>query len=79
VEAVANHHTPSRVEQRGLDVLTAVHVANILAHEQEDRAGASSLYEPLSEAYLASLGLQEQLPGWRAMAAERVAALRATE
>jgi putative nucleotidyltransferase with HDIG domain len=76
VEAVANHHAPTRVPQRGLDTLTAVYLANTLAHEQEQRAGIGTPFEPIDEAYVSSLGLTEKLPGWRAMAEERMNAVQ---
>jgi HD-like signal output (HDOD) protein len=70
VEAVAYHHDPSRVEQRAFDVLSAVHVADRLAHEA---CPASSHGDPLDPAYVQALGVGERLDEWRKRAAELVA------
>lgn len=35
-EAIAFHHTPGRVPHRHFDALTAVYVANVLAHELDE-------------------------------------------
>jgi putative nucleotidyltransferase with HDIG domain len=60
VEAVANHHEPSRVPYRtGFGVLEAVYVANGLA------GGAA-----LDLDYLRALGVEDQLETWQDMAAE---------
>jgi HD-like signal output (HDOD) protein len=64
VEAVANHHCPARVEHTKFDVLGAVYVANALV---EESSGHST--DPLNEAYLESLGVLGELPGWRELAA----------
>jgi HD-like signal output (HDOD) protein len=69
VEAVGNHHAPERVEHPGLDVLTAVHVANALAHECEPNAGAPGS-GVLNSEYIASLGFSDRLPKWRESAEE---------
>lgn len=63
VEAVANHHRPSRIRFRGFWVGGAVHVAHALV------AG-----EPVDEDYLASVGLAGRLPAWRKLAEELAAA-----
>jgi putative nucleotidyltransferase with HDIG domain len=63
VEAVGNHHAPERVPHPGLDVLTAVYVANALAHECEPDARAYQ--PPLNSDYLSSFGILDRIPGWR--------------
>jgi len=68
VEAVANHHHPSRVtEQTTFGVLGAVHVADVLAREQHASSSPAALLE---EPYLTRMGVADQLPGWREIAAE---------
>jgi HD-like signal output (HDOD) protein len=71
VEAVALHHAPNRVPHQNFDAATAVYIANLLTQELDS--------PPLSpqedgfqnnQEYLVSLGVQEELPHWRAMAAE---------
>jgi HD-like signal output (HDOD) protein len=69
VEAVAHHHEPRRVPHRGFDLVTAVHVACVLAREQTRREGDP---EPvLDQAMLEELGVGAQLTAWRALAAEQ--------
>ena len=70
IEAVANHHQPQRVPQRGFDVLAAVYLANLLVHE------TTALNLPGGQspdpAYLESLGVTlEQLAEWRELALEQ--------
>ena len=76
VEAVANHHRPTRVEHESFGVLSAVHVANGLAHEVTESVVRR---EPTTPAridldYLQSLGVIDELPGWREMAAAEAGA-----
>jgi HD-like signal output (HDOD) protein len=76
IEAVAFHHAPDRVAHERFDVLTAVHVANLLAVEQAGPA-MSRPTDALDTAadYLESLGIVPDLPGWRSMAAEQAMAV----
>jgi HD-like signal output (HDOD) protein len=77
VEAVAYHHGPSRVPHENFDAVSAVYVANFLAHELE----APSAEVPLEEdaetnrKELTALGVEGDLAAWRAMAAEILARL----
>jgi HD-like signal output (HDOD) protein len=72
VESVAFHHGPNRVPHPYFDAVSAVYVANLLAHELE----APSSEVPLENAAetnqeeLAALGTKEDLAAWRALAAE---------
>jgi putative nucleotidyltransferase with HDIG domain len=70
VEAVANHHEPARVQHEGMDVLTAVHVANALVQELAPD-GEGLAHSPPHLAYLESIGLADRMPEWRAIAAEQ--------
>ena len=70
VEAVANHHTPSRVPHPHFDIVAAVHVANVLAHEQAGHASEGEPRQSLDMAYLDSLGVGGFLSGWRVIAAD---------
>jgi HD-like signal output (HDOD) protein len=73
VEAVANHHVPTRIAfQRSLDVVAAVHIADKLAHESVPEEPVSRA--PLDLAYLETLGVANELPAWRAMAAKHTGA-----
>jgi HD-like signal output (HDOD) protein len=70
VEPVALHHGPNRVPHQNFDAVTAVYVANLLAHELEEpspEAAAEAGPESVPEDIVA-LGLQESLPAWRALA-----------
>jgi HD-like signal output (HDOD) protein len=73
VEAVANHHTPSRVPHPHFDVVAAVHVANVLAHEQAGDVVEGQPRQSLDMAYLETLGVAGFLSGWRAIAADHAA------
>jgi len=73
VEAVANHHAPSRAAPPGRDVLSAVHVADALASEVALSRGAGAIAPPaVDPRYADALGLEGGLEGWRARA-ERLA------
>jgi putative nucleotidyltransferase with HDIG domain len=77
VEAVANHHDPERVDQRGFELVDAVHVADVLANEVLGPAvgGLHSNPAGLSPERVDRFGVSERIPEWRAMAAEQAAAL----
>jgi HD-like signal output (HDOD) protein/CheY-like chemotaxis protein len=77
VEAVALHHGPNRVPHENFDAVSAVYVANFLAHELEVPASEVSSEDDTetTRKMLAALGVQEDLVGWRAMAAEIPATL----
>ena len=65
VEALAFHHNPSRSSKaREPGVLTAVHAANVWAHEVGLRGEIGPAPE-VDAAYLAELGLIDRLPQWR--------------
>jgi HD-like signal output (HDOD) protein len=71
VEAVALHHEPSRNVNRAFSPLTAVHVANVLEHEQSG-AGCGGGATRLDEAYLTTLKLSDRVHPWRQTFAEMV-------
>ncbi len=78
VEAVANHHSPSRVASPGRDVLSAVHLADALAAEAAAKRGADAIPPPaVDPRYADALGLEGGLEGWRGRA-ERLAGGAAT-
>jgi len=67
LEAAAYHHRPSTLPQERMSDLTAVHVASALVQARLPeccfgKAGQIDL------AYLQSLGLEERLPDWEALA-----------
>jgi HD-like signal output (HDOD) protein len=64
VEAVALHHTPSNAAQKTFSALTAVHAADVFAHQiAPDHANLPSLELDLS--YLQKLGLVDRAELWR--------------
>ncbi len=72
VDAVCRHHHPAVAGDAppGLDVLAITHVANVLAHENP----AAPSDAGLDLDYLGALGVADQLPTWRELAAQVVAA-----
>lgn len=77
VEAVIDHHVPTRVEQSGFDTLAAVHVADILANELSAPVFRSIPQQnmTLDPAYLQMLDVSEKLDGWREVAREQAQTL----
>ena len=70
IEAVANHHQPQGVPQRGFDVLAAVYLANLLVQETTTPYPPGS--QAIDPAYLESLGVTPtQLAEWRSLALEQ--------
>jgi HD-like signal output (HDOD) protein len=72
VEAVAFHHTANQMAHQDLDAVSAVHVADLLAHEIEEPPPEQGLEVPAAEnreAEFEALGVVENLAEWRAMAA----------
>jgi HD-like signal output (HDOD) protein/CheY-like chemotaxis protein len=70
VEAVANHHAPTRVNTRVFEILAAIHIADALVNELEDPATTEQgrHVSILDLDYVETLGLKGRLPGWREMA-----------
>lgn len=71
IEAIALHHAPQRVPHQNFDAASAVYVANLLAEELDSSTACpcdDSL--PGDLGYLVSLGVERDIPKWRAMAAE---------
>jgi HD-like signal output (HDOD) protein len=66
VEAVAYHHAPGSCPARRLGTLTAVHAANVLAHEKS-AANKDATTSVLDMEYLNHLGLAERVPVWRTL------------
>jgi HD-like signal output (HDOD) protein/ActR/RegA family two-component response regulator len=80
VEAVAHHHQPRAVAQRGFDALAAVYIAAELIDEiQPERTGVASLRGPLDEAYVEALGVKDRLDEWREMVKSQIQAQAAEE
>jgi len=71
IEALAFHHRPNSYPQDRLNVLTAIHVANVL--EQETVPGRHCRFD---EEYLSGLGLLDHLSEWHALLQERTGCLK---
>ena len=71
VEALAYHHYPTQSLRKKFNPLTAVYIANILAHDLHPD-GSGKLNPPVEADYLANLGLTERLPIWRNISQEVV-------
>jgi len=75
VEAVANHHEPTRVDAKDFGVLAAVHIADAIIHEETPTGAAGSEQCPamLDLAHVEALGLNEKVSAWRELARELIA------
>lgn len=68
VEAVAYHHSPSRLQVLSFDAVATVHVANGLAHEAQ--SSQKAVGGGIDLGYLKALGFAEEVPAWKSMAAK---------
>lgn len=67
VECVALHHAPNRVPHQNFDALTAVYMANLLAHELEESSHPeTAIYNLVNyQEEFVTLGVGEMVPQWR--------------
>jgi putative nucleotidyltransferase with HDIG domain len=73
VETAALHHAPSHTETPEISLLTAVHVANVLAHAQ--RPDDEGIPDPaLDVEYLENLGLPITIEAWQLQLREKTVA-----
>lgn len=72
VEAVALHHGPNRVPHQNFDAISAVYVADLLAHWLEEISSGGPITYDLEnyQEEFARLGVTDLVPQWQAMAAE---------
>ena len=70
VDAVAHHHEPASAEPDRFGAVTAIHVADVLAHEVQADGGDAS--RALDEDHLRVLGVHGRLDDWRRLAADLV-------
>jgi HD-like signal output (HDOD) protein len=63
-EAVLFHHSPDSSLNDAFSALTAVHVADVLAHEKVGARGGVAV-PAIDQNYLNQLGLSDRLPAWR--------------
>ena len=64
IEAVAFHHCPAKSVSSDMGLLTAVHVANALEHEDDLQSDRETELQFDTE-YLAGLGVVNRIPEWR--------------
>lgn len=75
IEAVAYHHRPELVNQSGFDLLSAVHIADLLAYQYDPPSDPEQdVYASLDVSYVESLGLADELPRWHEIAEEEAGA-----
>jgi HD-like signal output (HDOD) protein len=67
-EAIAFHHSPSRVPHCRFDAIAAVYMANLLAHDHDGSVQGGHSLRDLS--LLQNLGVADQLPSWEEIAEE---------
>jgi len=67
VEAVLHHHHPRRIPPEGMDMITAVYVSNILAHEVA-AAQQGVPPPPFDMEFLRETGAADRLAKWRKIA-----------
>jgi putative nucleotidyltransferase with HDIG domain len=65
-ESIAYHHAPATVPHQRFDALSALYVANLLAHEAEGTSGGRKW----DLKFLEGLGVVSQVPAWQTMARE---------
>ena len=63
IETTAYQHNPSSCENREFSALTAVHVADVLEHEERDDSAALKVQE-VDREYLAALNMENRLEEW---------------
>ena len=63
VEAVANHHNPTRTKASRFDIVGAVYVANVLAKDYLDLVEDPNA-PVIDHDYLRSVGVASELPHW---------------
>ncbi len=69
IEAIVYHHHPERYPSTEFDVLTAVYVADCLAHEVAPEAEVGAL-PTLDNSYLKKIGCLEKIDSWRNLCLE---------
>jgi putative nucleotidyltransferase with HDIG domain len=69
IEAIAFHHRPSKSVSSQLELLTAVHVANALVHE-EDASQDQEMKLQYDPEYLDRLGVSDRITEWRRVCKE---------
>jgi len=69
IEAIAFHHCPSKSVSSKLGLLTAVHVANALDHEEECPED-QEIKMPCDNEYLNRLGVSDRITEWRRVCKE---------
>jgi HD-like signal output (HDOD) protein len=73
--AVRRHHDlEMKPSAPGLDMVAAVHIADILAYDcAKNPSQTATPHDPLSVEYLTAIGMENEAPAWRAMAEQVIA------
>lgn len=69
VHAIAFHHCPSEAHDTAFNILTAVHAANYIEHEQNDESGTR--LDGLDLGYLEKLGCADRVDLWQSICGEK--------
>jgi HD-like signal output (HDOD) protein len=72
IEAVANHHAPSRVETNGFDILAATHIADVMVHAELDGQASTKQSVELDLAFIDRIGANDKLDIWREQVSSQV-------
>lgn len=64
VDAIAFHHEPAEAHASSIDVLTAVHVAEVMLHLHKLGDGQANLADKLDRAYLEQIGAGGRVERW---------------
>jgi hypothetical protein len=75
---VAYHHTPSRVSGASIEVVAAVHAAEVLAATLDPDPTEPMSEDELDVAALEVVGLAGELPRWRRLAEKEFEVVRQT-
>jgi putative nucleotidyltransferase with HDIG domain len=65
IEAIAFHHCPSKSVSAQMGLLTAVHIANGLDHEDASPEEDPETEQQFDNEYLDRLGISDRVPEWR--------------
>jgi putative nucleotidyltransferase with HDIG domain len=70
IEAIAFHHCPSKSVSAQMGLLTAVHIANGLDHEDASPEEDPETEQQFDNEYLDRLGISDRVPEWRQVCKE---------
>lgn len=69
IEAIAYHHEPAKRPGEQYNLVTAVHVANVIEHQLQQREATTQEFD---QAYLERLGIQDHPDSWRQLCSQQI-------